>query len=318
MYWKKAPQIAWHGVIQTWNRYHRLRLGVVLLALWFAVFVIDNPTPATITNFEQWTVGITFFVFLISSLTLILDSLTQAVAAWRTTPLTDLETWGESPTPPDPAPILSTNGYEPHSLVEGSNFEFSGRASVSCFPLVALGWFAIFAIPLVRGSYPAVPTLSPLGYLVLTGGIVLGMIVIHEGLHGLVAAVYGADVSFSLTLVGPATIYENTVLSRRALILITAAPFLVITPLAVGLALSGSWVLMAIGALVLLFHTGMAGGDLYQVLHWLSEPPGTKFYPSADEGMVRYYPTTADLPAQSVLARVDAGIARVTAPLKIS
>jgi hypothetical protein len=54
MYWKKAPSTVWSGLTKTWNRDHRLRVGVVLLALWYAVFLIDNPTPAAITNFDQW------------------------------------------------------------------------------------------------------------------------------------------------------------------------------------------------------------------------------------------------------------------------
>ncbi|WP_227380634.1 DUF3267 domain-containing protein [Haladaptatus halobius] len=294
MYWKKAPRTVWTGLTQTWNRYHRLRVGVVLLGLWSAVFIIDNPTPAAITSFDQWAVGIAFFVFLTIGLTLILDSLIRAIAKWRTTPLTNPETWGESADTPDPAPTLSEDGYEPHQPAEGSEFEFAGRASVSCFPLTALGWFSVFAIVLLRESYPTVPNLSLLANFALSGGILVGMVVVHEGLHGLVAAAYGADASFTFNLTGPATIYENTVLSRRALILLTATPFLVITPIAVGLALSGTWMLMAIGVLVLLFHTGMAGGDLFQVLQWLSEPPGTKFYPSSEVGMISYRPVGAD------------------------
>jgi Putative zincin peptidase len=262
-------------------------------------------------------VGIAFFVLLTIGVTLILDSLVRAIANWRTTPLTNPETWGESVDTPDPAPTLSKNGYDPHQPAEGSGFEFTGRASVSCFPLTALGWFGVFAIMLIRESFPTTPDLSPLANLALAGAIVVGMVAVHEGLHAIVAAAYGADVSFAFRLAGPATIYENTILSRRALILITAAPFLVITPVAVGLALSGNWVLMAIGVLVLLFHTGMAGGDLFQVMQWQSEPPGTKLYPSSEVGIISYHPVSADSSAQSVLSRVDEALARVTAPLKV-
>lgn len=317
MRWNQTLRAVWSSAKQTWNSLPRLRLGTVLLAIWYALFIFNNPTPSTIATYKQWAVGFAFVFSLIIGVTLVLDSLIHVIGQWWETPLTNPDMYGDSDDTPDPAPTLSDNGYEPQPIAAEPGFEVDLRGFITCFPLSAIGVFGVFAIGLYRESVPAEPELSVLALLAIFCGSMVGIVVVHEGLHAIVAAAYGADVSFGTRFLSPETRFDNTVFSRRELVLVLAAPSLVITLVAVALALSSSWLLMAVGIIVLLFHTSMLGGDLYRVMRGLSEPPGTKYHLSPEVGEIKYYPTATDSPAQSVLARADTVIARATAPLKI-
>jgi hypothetical protein len=116
-----------------------------------------------------------------------------------------------------------------------------------------------------------------LGEILVVLAATFGLLVVHEAVHGLLMLAFGARPEFGLLKIEGAwagfyTTAAGHLFSRRQYLLVSLAPFAVLSPL--GLAAC----LLPFGAyLVIPFTVHLAGciGDLTIVWHVLRQPPGT-------------------------------------------
>jgi hypothetical protein len=291
-----------------WNTHPRLRVGVIIIVVWFAA------TPV-MRSFNQlfyikWgsvgllSIGVAFAIGGIASI----------VGAWRTADWPDVDDNDEwvdgTPSKPTPTPKDLRDEYDYGGPETFSHLEFEGKAVSWALFLWWIAFSLLFAIILWRPA-PSPLTLEGVALLGFVGAIIVGMVLIHEGLHGLAARIHGADVSFGLSASGPYTEYTNVVLSRRENILILAAPLLVLTPVSVAAALLANGLLVYAGVTVLLFNTACSCGDLYQIGYRLYCPPRSQVYFPSD-GPPHLY-ALENQSQQSLLSRLDTSIAWVGA-----
>lgn len=300
-----------------WNTYHHIQLGVLIFIVWWGLvqafrFVPPYHLPLPDIVFAG---GISLGIALAGGRIAILcdqwrfehhDALDDD---WAT------DTMGAGDTR---AAIQSQlpDTYEYTGLKQESIWVLGGTAIAWGLPLWVGGIAALMAVG--RLFSPTVPSFN-YGWLVGGGFVVsvfVTMMVAHEGLHGLVARWYGAEISFGFSGVGPYCEYTSTVISRRAMVAISLAPLVGLGTIAIACILSGIPVLVYAGVLTLLLNTVSCGGDLYQAGNRLHYPPGTKFYPSSTaDGLWVFQPMENE--QQSTLARLDAMLARLSAPLQL-
>lgn len=291
-----------------WNTRPRLRVGCVIILIWFAAI----PFMRSVNHhfFIKWasigvlSIGVGFGV----------SALADIIGEWQTTDWPDMDDNNEWPgrtpvkltTPPEKlADVYEYSG--PETL---SRIEYEGKAISWGF---SLGWIAlslIYGIILWRPA-PSPFTLEGFAMLAFGGAVFGGMIVIHEGLHGLVARVYGADVGFGWSAFGPYTSFTNVVLTRRQSMMVHAAPLLVLTPISFAAALFANGLPVYIGIIVLLFNTICSSGDLYQIGYRSYCPPESRVYHAGDGSSHLYLPE--DQSRRSLLSRLDTGITWVGA-----
>lgn len=246
----------------------------------------------------------------------VMSGLSSIAGTWRETEYPDVSDDWPDGTPSEPAsvPEALEDGFEYVGAQTLSNLEFQGKALSWSF---VLWWGAItllVGIILYRPA-PSPLTLEGVVFLSFVAAVLVGMILAHEGLHGLVARIYGADVSFGLAGTGPYTQYVDVVLSRRQNILILGAPLLVLTPASIAATLFADGLIVYAGVTVLLFNTAMSCGDLYQIGQKLHLAPGTRVYYPTDGPIHIYYPE--DQSQKALLARIDTAIEWVAAPFEI-
>jgi hypothetical protein len=288
---------------ENWNMYPRLRVGSVIIIAWIAA--IPAMRSAEHLFLVKWgivgllSIGIAFAM----------NGLASMIGKWRTTEWPDVSDNNEWPdrTPSEPTspPNDLRNGYEYSGAQTLPNAEYQGKA-VSWALLL---WWSVlsllFAIILWRPA-PSPFTLEGVAAVGFVGVVFAAMVVAHEGLHALVARIYGADVSFGLAASGPYTEFRDVVLSRRQNILVLAAPLLVLTPASIATTLFANGLLLYAGIIVLLFNTTMACGDVYQIGYKFYCAPGLQVYYPSNGPPHLYYPEGQS--RQSLLARLDTGI----------
>jgi hypothetical protein len=244
--------------------------------------------------------------------------LAAIIGKWRSSHWETLDEWDEAVTDSDSSPATVAaqlpNQYVHTDTIRTSNWEFGGKALTWGLPLAYLGLLGVGGLILALPT-PHVAVYDPIEATVFVLTVFVGTLGVHELLHGLVAWAYGADISFGLWGGGAYCEYSGTLLSRRALIVTTAAPLLVLSTLAVGLMVGTRGPLFLVGGLILVYHTPMTGGDLAQIGQLLFHPADTYFYPAEDSGLWVFHVESQD--HQTVLARLDALIARLSAPLTL-
>lgn len=246
----------------------------------------------------------------------IVTGLSSIVGSWRETEHPDVGDEWDDGTPSEPSPVPSSvkNGYEYGGVQTLSNLEYQGKAlSWSFF----LWWGAItllFGIILYRPA-PSPLALDGVALLAFVIIVLVGMVGIHEGLHGIVAYMYGADVSFGLAASGPFTQYVDVVLSRRQNIMILAAPLLVLTPASIAAALFVDGLLVYAGVTILLFNTALSCGDLFQIGQKLHLAPGARVYYPTNGPIHVYYPEGQF--QKALLTKFATVVEWVAAPFKI-
>lgn len=292
-----------------WNMYPRMRVGSIIIIVWIAAVPAIRSTDLVFIKLgalSLLSIGIPFAV----------SGLASIIGSWRTTEFPDVsDEWLDgTPSQPTPAPKDLRDGYEYGGTQTLPNIEYQAKALSWAVFLSSSAFILLYASLLWR---PALPSLTLEGVAVVgfVGVVFAGMTLAHEGLHGLVARIFGADVSFGLTGSGPHTEFTDVVVSRRQNILILAAPLLVLTPASIAAVLLANDLLVYAGMIVLLFNTAMACGDLYQIGYKLYCAPGLRVYYPSDGPPHLYYPE--DQSRQSLLARLDTGIAWVAAPFMI-
>lgn len=297
---------------RSWNTHPRLRVGSIIIAAW--IVAIPAMRSAEQLFFVKWgSVGL-----LSIGVAFVMSGLASVAGTWRKTEWPDADDsseWPEQPpSRPSPPPKDIEDGYEYGGTQTLPNVEFQGK---SLSWALMLWWGALsllFAIIIWRPE-PTPFNLEGLAVLGFVGIVLVGMTLVHEGLHWLVARLYGADVSFGLAASGPYTEYTGVVLSRWQNILIIAAPLAVLTPASIVATLLANGLVVYVGVIVLLFHTAMSCGDLYQIGHKLYCEPGIRIYYPPNGPCHFYLPEGQS--QQSLLARFDAAIAWVAAPFMI-
>jgi hypothetical protein len=296
-----------------WQTHHRLRLGSVSILVGVGIGWLIRSLPAS-----QWLLPAVGAVVMIGlGIVLTGNDLARIIGTWRTEHRDVVsESWnasGASNISPDTVVQRLPAHYEFIETRSSSQIELGGKSAVLSLPLFCGGFLAILGIATVRTDPPSF-TYGQLGATGFALAVLLGSIGLHEGLHAVAGRWYGADISFTLTPLGPACLWSGTVLTRRALIVITAAPLVIITLLAILWGLFDSGVLFFAGSILLAFHTPVAGGDLAQIGRRLYHPPGTKFYIANETGALWVYHPT-DHERRSLLKRIDAILERLAAPL---
>lgn len=296
-----------------WQTHHRLRLGSVSILVWLGIGWLIRSLPAS----QRLLPAVGALVMIGLGIVLTGNDLARIIGTWRTEHREVLsEPWddsGASNKSPDTVLQRLPAHYEFIETRSPSQIELGGKCVVWALPLFYGGFLAILGIATVRTDPPS----FSYGQLGATGFVLvvfLGSIGLHEGLHALAGRWYGADISLTLTPLGPACLWSGTVLTRRALIVITAAPLVIITLLAILWGLFDSGVLFFTGSILLAFHTPVAGVDIAQIGRQLYHPPGTKFYASNETGTLWVYHPT-DHERRSLLKRIDAILERLAAPL---
>jgi hypothetical protein len=149
--------------------------------------------------------------------------------------------------------------------------------SVVGLVLIVLG-LPLFALPsILRASSAGLSIRIGLGEILLVVVLTGVLLVAHEGIHGLVMLLFGAQPRFGATLVG------------GSMLIVAAGPAVVISALGFW-ACFGPW----IGYLVLplAIHLGGCVGDAFAFLRVLREAPGTKCEDLRD-GIRFYRPTVS-------------------------
>jgi hypothetical protein len=310
----RTLRAAGHTVASIWNTYHRLRVSVLLLGLWGGAMPAIRSLPVA-HRLIPTVVGIGVLTLIVG---LAGGDLAVIIDKWRTSHWEALDEWDEAVTDTDSSPATVAaqlpDQYVHTDTICTSRWECGGKALVWGLPLGYLGLLGVGGLLLTLPT-PHVAAYSPIEATVFIIAAFFGMDGGHELLHGLVAQVQGADISIGLGGGGACCEYSGALLSRRALIVTTAAPLLVLSVVAVGFMVGTRGPLFLLGGLILLFHTPMAGGDLAQIGRVLFHSADTYFYPAADNGVWVFHPETQD--QQTVLARLDALIARLSAPLTL-
>jgi hypothetical protein len=138
--------------------------------------------------------------------------------------------------------------------------------------VVALAFYLFFAL---HGANHAEGTFS-LGQLVLVVVLTLGLLCIHEAVHGIAMFAYGARPQFGIlmTKAGPSGLYATAPghrFSRRQYLIVCLAPLAILSPLGV----LACWLPIG-GYLVVPFAIQLPGciGDATIALHVLRAPSG--------------------------------------------
>jgi hypothetical protein len=166
--------------------------------------------------------------------------------------------------------------------------------SVVGLVLIVLG-LPLFALPsILRASSAGLSIRIGLGEILLVVVLTAVLLVAHEGIHGLVMLLFGAQPRFGATLVGGSmpALYatsENHRFTRGQYLIVAAGPAVVISALGFW-ACFGPW----IGYLVLplAIHLGGCVGDVFAFWRVLREPSGTKCEDLRD-GIRFYRPTVS-------------------------
>lgn len=126
-------------------------------------------------------------------------------------------------------------GYGPWRAYTTPAGEWTARAAkASAFLMTSVAGGLLFAyvlgiVPNFRVvTFPALST-ATMGVVALT--ILVALVVVHEGLHGLAAWWIGADVSFQVGGVSFQTLSRQTVQTRRETYAFYLAPLIVATPI---------------------------------------------------------------------------------------
>jgi putative zincin peptidase len=159
-----------------------------------------------------------------------------------------------------------------------------GRAETTIWNVVALVLIALglplFALPSVLRHGPAGATFRVgLTEILLVVAVTALLLVVHEGIHGLVMLAFGARPSFGAVLVGGAmpALYATAAghrFSRGQYLAVAATPAAVISVLGFLLCF-GPWGGYLIVPLAI--HLGGCVGDLFASWRVLRERPGTEF-----------------------------------------
>lgn len=157
-------------------------------------------------------------------------------------------------------------------------------AGLVLIPVWAVVFTAVVGILGGRTSYSA--TFQFLG-LFLIIALVVGVILVHEAIHGLVAALLGTRPSFG---VGPGFAYTTFLdpMSKAAYLAVGLAPLVLMSIVALIVALA--WPALAgwmIAAAVI--NASGAIGDLWMTVRILRSPAGARFHDLAD-GFAVYVP----------------------------
>ncbi|WP_256300298.1 DUF3267 domain-containing protein [Haloarchaeobius salinus] len=206
-------------------------------------------------------------------------------------PVRDGQTSAEAPAPPD------GEAYEPPRRAgyrAGTPFRYSAltltllSVVVSPIALVVFAWLATTtagfetAFPFVvfeetTDGFTLALDIAQFGTVFVVA--LVGTVVLHELVHGLVFRLLGFDVSFGVAprLGAFYTAIFEQFQTRRQLAIAVLAPLVVLTPIGVLLLLvPGPHVPFVWFGLVL--NTGGAVGDLFVVWRLRRLPPGTLFY----------------------------------------
>jgi len=194
--------------------------------------------------------------------------------------MNELRPWIGEP-PHAVAPELP--GYEQiaHEKLEIGKMTLTGLVMI---PVWAFGFTALIAILGGRREYEMTFTLW--GFLWLAGLLVI-IIVIHELIHGLTAALLGAKPAFG---VGPGFAYTTFLesMNKVAYLAVGLAPLVLISATAVASALiwpaAAGWLLV-----VAIINASGAIGDLWMAARIIRAPAAARFFDLAD-GFAIYVP----------------------------
>lgn len=141
---------------------------------------------------------------------------------------------------------------------------------------------------------------------------VLVLVVVHEGVHGLVYRLRGYDVSYGVApqigAVYAAAFHQFQ--TREDNLVVGIAPLLVLDALLLAVLFVPVPVVAFAAFLGLVFNTAGAAGDLYLVARLLALPRGTLLYDSDIRHMYVFYPETDDRSPDE--RRTDGGVAAVS------
>jgi hypothetical protein len=310
--WSNALNIGKQGQA-VWNSHPRLRLGMLIMGMWGIAIPLIRSLPPGLHWVVSWSsIGVLSIGFGLAT-----NAVVSIFCEWRSIDLPDVDDeWMESDSaePDKQLPTSLGDGYEYLTTRSISVREMAGQALAWG---LLLWWAALWGLVMIVLWRPT--PADPFGFedismVIFVLSVLGGMMIVHEGLHGVAARYYGAEVSYGVNIIGPYTQYTDVVLSRRQNVLIIALPLLVLTPLAAAATLFAEGLIVYVGVIVLLFNTVLSGGDVYQIGYRLYQSPGTVFSITANGEILVYQPKN---PQNSLLAQVDTGIERVTEPLKL-
>jgi hypothetical protein len=194
--------------------------------------------------------------------------------------MNELRPWIGEP-PHTVAPVLSGYQQISHESLEIGKLTLLGLLLI---PAWAIGFTALLAILGGRREFEI--TFNVWEFLWMAG-LLVAVIVVHELLHGVVAALFGAKPSFG---VGPGFAYTTFLesMSKVAYLAIGVAPLIIISVVSVAGALiwpaAAGWLL-----LVAIINAGGAVGDLWMAARIVRSPSDARFYDLAD-GFAIYVP----------------------------
>lgn len=194
--------------------------------------------------------------------------------------MNDLRPWIGEP-PHAVAPVLPGYKQIAHERLEIGKMTISGLLLI---PVWAIGFTALLA--LLGGRREFEMSFEPWGFLWLAG-LLVAVIVVHELVHGLTAALFGAKPAYG---VGPGFAYTTFLesMSKVAYLAIGLAPLILISVAAVAGALiwpaAAGWLLV-----VAIINASGAVGDLWMAARILRAPSDARFYDLAD-GFAVYVP----------------------------
>jgi hypothetical protein len=172
-------------------------------------------------------------------------------------------------------------------------FKLTSGVAARLFPLSLLAFAAVIAG--YSALMAALKTNPPLPSLVVIAMLFVGVLVLHEGLHGLGFAVFGGRPKFGLMIRGGIPYAYATcpgrVFTRTQYLVIGALP-LVVIDVAV-LPLAGFPAAAMDGMLAAAFNTAGAVGDLWMLALVLQTPRGTRFLDPDGTSMAALLPAGA-------------------------
>ena len=183
------------------------------------------------------------------------------------------------------APILGDEEHEPDWV-----FRLTPGVGARLVPLSALLFVA--ALVAYGALLSALSRDAPLPPLLVLVAVFVGVLVVHEGLHGLGFIIFGGHPKFGFAVRGGVPYAFATCpghfFTRSQFLVIGALPLVVISLVALPLAAVPP---LAVGALVAFaLNTAGAAGDVWMLALVLQTPPGSRFVDPDGTSMAAFLP----------------------------
>lgn len=309
----------WAEPIAIWNENPKIRLGAVLVALWYvwSGIVPTETASITLTVLDVLVDGLSVVGF-VSLFTGIIDqkdwSSGRETSFFHWIPQLQFETrvWkGNQQSEPYPKRPI---GYQPAQEItgDGSTLRRYILAHVWVIPPLWVLWESgHLAI-----SFWGAPSIGSPNLLF----IVVSTIIIHESIHAIFSVAFGCGFSVGILPIGPYIRPHGELLTRNKRIIIGLAPTILISLGASVLIFHAAPWLSIFAFWTLLGNTIGASSDIHSVWKLLKEPSKRLYYqsPTRDRPSIIYdHFSQSQTNSESKLEKVERHVMRLTKKLKI-